>query len=131
MELWQTDVLLTSCCDSTSIVTPQQLPSCLSARGHESPEASLYAVLAMVCTGSAQSAGNGDITTCASLQLVTLSTHICRTPPKLLMVVDAVLAAYEAQHASGSMLQEAAALMKPEIISRLKELQQQIQKEFT
>ena len=78
-----------------------------------------------------QTGGNGDIIACAVLQLVTLSTHTCRTPPKLLMVVDAVLAAYEAQHASGSMLQEAAALMKPEIISRLKELQQQIQKEFT
>lgn len=47
------------------------------------------------------------------------------------MVVDAILAAYEAQHASGSMLQEAAALMKPEIITRLKELQLQIRQEFT
>ena len=47
------------------------------------------------------------------------------------MVVDAILAAYEAQHASGSMLKEAAALMKPEIITRLKELQLQIRQEFT
>lgn len=53
------------------------------------------------------------------------------TPARLLMVVDAILAAYEAQHASGSMLQEAAALMKPEIITRLKELQLQIRQEFT
>ena len=67
----------------------------------------------------------------APLQFEILCIHTCRTPARLLMVVDAILAAYEAQHASGSMLKEAAALMKPEIITRLKELQLQIRQEFT
>ena len=134
MALWETDAPLSSCCDSSSVVAACKLPCCLPACGPASPELELYAFLAMVCTvseqASMQSAGNGDIRTCA-FATCDMSTLTCRTPPKLLMVVDAVLAAYEAQHASGSMLKEAAALMKPEIISRLKELQQQIQKEFT
>lgn len=54
----------------------------------------------------------------------------CRTPEVLMSIVEAVLGAYAAQTTVRSSVEDAAALMNPEVINRMKTLHQDIRKHF-
>ena len=54
----------------------------------------------------------------------------CRTPDALMLTIEAVLKAFDAQSGSRGMVADAASLMNPEVIKTMRELQQQIRKQF-
>lgn len=54
----------------------------------------------------------------------------CRTPEKLLAAVDIIVGTFEKTAGSASMVGQAGALMNPDVIMRLKEIQKAVQKEF-
>lgn len=56
--------------------------------------------------------------------------YLCTTPPELLNTVENVLALYDSSRAKGTMAGEAAGMMNPEVIERLRELQKQIRRQY-
>lgn len=56
---------------------------------------------------------------------------MCRTPERLLTTMDAVLQAFDSQRGKNSMAGEAAGLMHPDVINRMRRLQQLVQQHFT
>jgi hypothetical protein len=65
------------------------------------------------------------------LGLVSFSRHSsCRTPEKLYDLVSSILVAYFTGAKASTMLKEAAALMRPKVIDRIKLLKDMIQKDF-
>ncbi len=59
-----------------------------------------------------------------------LLVRCCRTPLKLEATIDAVLKAYDAQQGGSGMMGDAASLMTPQVIDRLRRLIVQLNKEF-
>lgn len=55
----------------------------------------------------------------------------CRTPDKLLAAIDLIVDTYERSAGSAGMLGQAGALMNPEVIVRMKDIQAAIRKDFT
>lgn len=64
----------------------------------------------------------------AMLRINSCGVH--RTPLRLEATIDAVLQAYDAQKAQGGMMGEAAGLMTPQVIERMRRLLATLQKEF-
>ena len=56
--------------------------------------------------------------------------YCCRTPLKLEATIDAVLQAFDAQKTKVGMMGDAASLMSPEVIQRMRRLLSTLQKEF-
>ena len=54
----------------------------------------------------------------------------CRSPDALMQTIEAVLRAFDAQAGSRGMVADAASLMNPEVIKTMRDLQQQIRKQF-
>ena len=55
----------------------------------------------------------------------------CRTPDRLLTTMDAVLQAFDSQRGRDSMAGQAASLMHPDVIERMRRLQQMVRQHFT
>lgn len=53
-----------------------------------------------------------------------------RTPEVLLQTISTVLDAYDTQLGGGDMMAESAALMNPEVIKRMRDLKQRIDKGY-
>lgn len=56
--------------------------------------------------------------------------YLCTTPERLMVAMSAVLSAYESQRGKTSLVGEAAALMNPQVIQRLQELQGIVRKKY-
>ncbi len=56
---------------------------------------------------------------------------LCSTPEKLLGTIEVIVATYERSAGSTSMVGQAGALMNPEVITRLKDIQAVVRKQFT
>ena len=54
----------------------------------------------------------------------------CRTPQQLLSAVELILGAFERSAGSASMLGQAGTLMNPEVIVRMKEIQEAIRRDL-
>ena len=54
----------------------------------------------------------------------------CRTPQQLLSAVELILGAYERSAGSASMLGQAGTLMNPEVIVRMKNIQEAIRRDL-
>ena len=54
----------------------------------------------------------------------------CRTPQQLLSAVELILGAYERSAGSASMLGQAGTLMNPEVILRMRDIQEAIRRDL-
>ena len=54
----------------------------------------------------------------------------CRTPQQLLSTLELILGAYERSAGSASMLGQAGTLMNPEVIIRMKDIEQAIRRDL-
>ncbi len=68
---------------------------------------------------------------CSGPQLVTGSQdYLCTTPEALLNTASNVLALYEGSRGVATLAGQAAGLMNPEVIARLRDLEQVIRKKY-
>jgi hypothetical protein len=68
---------------------------------------------------------------CAGPELETADVdYLCTTPPALLNTIENVLQLYDSSTRRATMAGEAASLMNPEVIEKLRALQKQIRKRY-